>query len=147
VSIIYLDTSALLKQYIQENKSEAVEELLGLAAGLGTSIITYTEMAAAMSRATRMGAFPSAEAQAAWKDFLTDWTSLTRLKVSAQITARAATLAWEYGLRGYDALHFASALVWQENLEIPVTLATFDRELWLAAQKAGMDVWPGNFYS
>ena len=147
MSIIYLDTSALLKQYIQENQSEAVEELLGLATGLGTSIITHTEMASAMSRATRLGAFPPAEAQAAWKDFLTDWASLTRLKVSAQVTTRAATLAWEYGLRGYDALHFASALVWQENLEMPVTLATFDRELWLAAQKAGMTAWPENLYS
>jgi uncharacterized protein len=142
VLIIYLDTSALLKRYIQENGSEEVGKLLGLADGLGSSSITHTEMAAAMSRATRMGAFPQEEAQAAWKDFLTDWASLTRLKVSAPLIERAAALAWEYGLRGYDAIHLASALVWQDSLEMPVTLATFDRELWLAAQKAGMTVWP-----
>ena len=54
----------------------------------------------------------------------------------------AAHLAWEYGLRGYDATHFAAALIWQEMLEMPVTLATFDRELWLVAKKAGLAVWP-----
>jgi len=42
----------------------------------------------------------------------------------------------------YDAVHLASALLWQEKLNMPVTLATFDRELWLAGQKSGMEVWP-----
>ena len=45
-------------------------------------------------------------------------------------------------MRGYDATHFAAALTWQEIIEMPVTLGTFDRELWLAAKKAGMAVWP-----
>ena len=55
---------------------------------------------------------------------------------------RASRLAWEHGLRGYDAMHFSAALIWQETLETPITLATFDRELWLAAEKMGMTVWP-----
>jgi predicted nucleic acid-binding protein len=67
---------------------------------------------------------------------------LVRLDVSWQIAKRAAALAWEYGLRGYDAMHFASALGWQDAIDMPVTLATYDRDLWRAAQKAGMQVWP-----
>jgi len=58
------------------------------------------------------------------------------------LVARADSLAWEYGLRGYDAVHLASALLWQEALGEPVTLATFDKPLWEAAQQAGMGVWP-----
>ena len=140
--IIYLDTSALLKQYIQEAGSEDVEKLLASTEGTGTNQLTYVEMASAISRAVRMELISADEAQLTWEDFLVDWELLVRLDTSGQITKRAATLAWEHGLRGYDAIHLASALTWQDAIDTPVTLATYDRELWSAAQKAGMDVWP-----
>lgn len=140
--IIYLDTSALLKTYIQEDSSEKVVGLLNAIDGAGTSVITQAEMASAISRASRMGAFSPGDAQAAWNAFLDDWSSVTRLTVSFQLVERAATLAWEHGLRGYEAIHLASALTWQEVIETPVTLATFDRELWQAAKRAGLGPWP-----
>ena len=39
-------------------------------------------------------------------------------------------------------VHLASALTRQENLGERVTLATFDRDLWLAVGAAGLAVWP-----
>ena len=140
--IIYLDTSALLKRYIQESGSQEVAQLLASVEAAGTSLLTYAEMASAFSRAVRMKIISAEEAQATWEDFLLDWDRLVRLEISGPLTKRAAVLAWEHGLRGYDALHFASALTWQEAVETPVTLATYDRELWSAAQQAGMGVWP-----
>ncbi len=53
-------------------------------------------------------------------------------------------MAWDYGLRGYDAVHLASALYWQESLRQRVVLATFDRELWRAGEAAGLGVWPSS---
>jgi prevent-host-death family protein len=50
--------------------------------------------------------------------------------------------AEEYGLRGYDSVHLAAALLWQERVGYPVVLATFDAELWQAAHRAGLEVWP-----
>jgi len=141
--IIYLDTSALLKQYIQEAGSEEVETLLASADSTGTSLLTYVEMASAISRAVRMDLVPAEEAQVTWEDFLVDWELLVRLDASGQITKRAATLAWEHGLRGYDAMHLSSALTWQDAIDTHVTVATYDRDLWLAARKAGLLVWPG----
>ncbi len=111
--IIYLDTSALLKQYIQEAGSEEVAKLLASADSTGTNSLTYVEMASAISRAVRMKLVSADEAQTTWEDFLVDWELLVRLDVSGQITKRAAALAWEHGLRGYDAVHFASTLTWQ----------------------------------
>jgi predicted nucleic acid-binding protein len=140
--IIYLDTSALLKQYIQETGSDEVIKLLGGASSNGTNLLTYAEMASAITRSVRMGLISEDEAQTTWGDFLIDWELLVRLEVSWQITKRAAALAWEYGLRGYDAMHFASAMGWQDAIDMPVTLATYDRTLWTAAQKSGMEVWP-----
>lgn len=147
MSIIYLDTSALLKLYIQENQSDAVRTLVTEASGAGTSMLTYTEMAAAMARAERMRILTADSARKAWDSFLKDWPELTRLKLSAALTERAAGLAWEHGLRGYDAMHLAAALTWQDALGEPVLLATFDRLLWNAGQKAGVPVWPDTLVS
>jgi predicted nucleic acid-binding protein len=140
--ISYLDTSALIKSYVREDNSEEVVRLLGDIEGVGTSVITYAEMASAMARGARMGAFSPDDARAAWEDFLADWSGITRLKVAQGVLERAAAVAWEHGLRGYDAMHLASALAWQETIETPVALATFDRELWLAAQRGGLEAWP-----
>jgi uncharacterized protein len=140
--IIYLDTSALLKQYIQETGSEDVEKLLDSADSTGTNLLTLVETASTISRAVRMKLVSEDEGLTTWEEFLVDWEHLVRLEVTGQITKRAATLAWQQGLRGYDAMHFASALTWQEAIDAPVTLATYDRDLWSAAQRSGMEVWP-----
>jgi hypothetical protein len=51
---------------------------------------------------------------------------------------RAGFLSWEHVLRGYDPMHLAATNTWQERIESPVTLATFDRELWHASRKHGL---------
>jgi predicted nucleic acid-binding protein len=142
MAILYLDTSALVKQYVQESASNDVQKLIRTADHSGTSLITRAEMAAAMARATRMKLIPLSEGEAAWNEFLTDWSSISRLRVSRQIIDRAGVFAWEYPLRGYDAVHLASAVLWQETLETQITLATFDRELWSAGAQIGLTVWP-----
>ena len=142
MSILYLDTSALVKQYVREAGSREVQNLIKSAEHAGTSLIARTEMAAAFSRAVRMKLLSSDEGGSSWNQFLTDWGSLSRLRVSGQIIDRAADLAWDYSLRGYDAVHLASAVLWQETLETRITLATFDRELWSAGSRAGLTLWP-----
>jgi predicted nucleic acid-binding protein len=147
MSITYLDTSALLKLYIQEDHSEEVNLLVKTAEGAGTSILAYAEMAAALSRATRTRLIPEKAARTAWGNFLSDWPEFTRLKLSTALIERAAKLAWDFGLRGYDAIHLAAALTWQNALEEPVLLATFDRVLWSASERAGIAVWPQELFS
>jgi hypothetical protein len=39
-------------------------------------------------------------------------------------------------------VHLACALVWYEALDEPVTLATYDRELWRGAKASGLVPWP-----
>ena len=53
------------------------------------------------------------------------------------MVARADDLAFQHGLRGYDAVHLASALAWAEALEETITFATFDVQLWRAAAEHG----------
>jgi predicted nucleic acid-binding protein len=140
--ILYLDSSALVKRYVREAGSDEVQRLIAQADAVGTGLVSRAEVAAALARAGRMGLVERGEAEAALLAFRADWPRLARIQLTEPLLARADALAWDYGLRGYDAVHLASALYWQESLRRPVTLATYDRELWRAGAAVGLDAWP-----
>ena len=140
--IVYLDASALVKRYVAEAGSAEVALLIAQAGAVGTAILSRAEVAAALAKAVRMKVLPQAGALAALKVFSAEWEDLVRLQMTEVLVARAAALAWEHGLRGYDAAHLASAMFWQDMLGEQVTVATYDRQLWAAARAAGLAAWP-----
>jgi predicted nucleic acid-binding protein len=140
--ILYLDTSALVKRYVVEAGSQEVIALIEQAETVGSAVLTQVEMASALAKAVRLHWVAYSDAQTAWHDFLEHWPAFIRLSVTSVILERASHLAWQHGLRGYDAVHLAAALFWQDTLGDPVTLAAFDRQLWESAQRVGMIVWP-----
>ncbi len=140
--ILYLDSSALVKRYVTETGSAEVEQVIAEAAVVGTGLISRAEVSAAFSKGVRVGALTSELAMIALKAFRTDWEDLVRIQVSEAVVARADTLAWDHGLRGYDAIHLAMALVWQEIMGEHITLASFDRQLWAASGQVGLVPFP-----
>ena len=142
--IVYVDASALVKRYVAEAGSVEVDALIGSAQVVGTGIISRAEVAAALGRSVRMEIITREGAAKALQVFSADWESLIRLPVTETLVARAGLLALEQVLRGYDAMHLATALTWRETLGEEITLATFDRELWHGAQATGLTPWPNN---
>jgi len=140
--IVYLDASALIKRYVAETGSAAVGKLIDQAEALGTSVISRAEVSAALAKAVRLKFVTRDAAASAMKQFAADWPHFIRLQLTENLVARAASLAWEQGLRGYYAVHLATALVWHETLGQPVLVATFDRQLWQGAQATGLIAWP-----
>jgi uncharacterized protein len=140
--ILYADTSALVKKYVEEVGSDLVMAFFDQHPVIGTAALTQVEMAAAMSKATRLGWVEAAEIAIVWQDFLAHWPAYTRLPVSAGLLERAAALAWRHGLRAYDLVHLASALGWKELAGEQVIFACFDKNLLKAAQQEGLQVWP-----
>jgi len=39
-------------------------------------------------------------------------------------------------------VHLAAALLWQESINFPISVATFDTNLWEAAGNVGLQYWP-----
>jgi uncharacterized protein len=144
--ILYLDASALVRRYISDVSTPQVEALIAGSDVIGTSLISRAEVAAALARAGRRGMLPRDQAEAALLVFRAQWPRLARLQLTEPLLVRADGLAWDYGLRGYDAVHLAAALFWQETLREPVTLATFDHELWQVGQAAGLTPWPPSLH-
>ena len=140
--IAYLDSSALVKRYLVERGSRETIELTSQAEMTATSIISRAEVAAGLAKAVRVGVVADNVARKAQRSFAGDWSDLLRVPVTEALAERAEILAWEHGLRGYDAVHLASSLAWQESAGQEIVLATFDQQLWEAAKRTGLKAWP-----
>ena len=140
--IVYFDASALVKRYIAEAASVSVDALIAQANVMGTGLISRAEVSAALAKAARMNWLTREAAVKAVQSFRAEWSDVIGVEITEAVVARADTLAWDHGLRGYDAVHLACALLWQEAIGETITLATFDRQLWDAAQQVGLGVWP-----
>ena len=140
--ILYFDTSALVKQYVYERGSDEVADILGYAELAGSSSIARVEMEAALAKYVRMSLLAETDAQEAVTIFRQDWELLAQLMPDEDILNLASELVWRYALRGYDAIHLATALKWQSVILYSVTFATFDKRLWRAAVDAGLTPFP-----
>ena len=134
--ILYLDTSALVKVFVEESHSPEVRTAAKLAGACATSRIAYVEFFSALARREREGLEPS-KPQDIRDSFETAWPGLMLVEVSRIITVRAAGFARLHALRAFDAIHLASA---QEIYETApdMVFACFDDRLNLGARAQGM---------
>ncbi len=145
MTLLYLDTSALFKCYVEEDESEIVLDRIADAPVVGTALITRVEVAAALAKAVRDDRMEPSEASGAERDFLDDWADFTRIGLTDDLAARAGDIAWKHGLRGYDAAQLAAALAWRdatEDAEGEIVFACFDNHLRRAARTEGLETWP-----
>ncbi len=140
--IAYFDASALVKRHFKERGSRETLDFAARADVVATSLISRAEVAAALTKAVRAKLLEEDEARQAQRAFAAQWPDIARVPVTEALVSRAETLAWEYGLRGYDAIQLASAVLFQESLGTAVRLATYDKQLWDAARRAGFEPWP-----
>jgi predicted nucleic acid-binding protein len=145
--ILYLDASALVKRYVSERGSNEVVALTAAAEAVATSLVSRAEVAAALARAVRLGVLDHDDGRRAQRQFSREWPDLVRVPLTESLVSRAETLAWDHGLRGYDAVRLAAALTWQDSIGQDVVVATFDRQLWETAPRAGLRAWPEKLIS
>ena len=142
--VLYFDTSALVKQYVLEVGSDEVADILGMAQLAGSSAVAKVELEAALAKYVRMSALSLDDAKEIAALFRFDWELLMQLGLSDSVVALASELVWQYALRGFDAIHLATAIRWQEAISHPITFATFDKKLWQAAGEVGLEPFPAN---
>ena len=107
---LYLDTSSLVKLYVDEPGSDEVRGLVDRATVVATSVIAYAEARSALARLRREGALPPAAFTSIKRVLDKDWPSYLTLDVTEAISQAAGDLAEQYRLRGYDSVHLASFL-------------------------------------
>ena len=136
--ILYLDTSALVKLFLEEAHSAEVRTAARLAGICGTSRIAYVEFLSSLARREREG-LDAKVAQGIRETFEGTWPDLMVVEVSRTITVRASALARTHALRAYDAVHLACAQEIQETAP-DLVFGCFDDRLNLAALAQGMRI-------
>lgn len=136
--ILYLDTSSLVKLYIEEIGSPEVRDLVESADSVATSVVAFAEARSAFARLAREGLLDVDELAAVRDGFRRDWDSFLKVRVLKRIYERAGELAEEHALRGFDALHLASYLELVDGAadEEEVRFSAFDSRLSAAAAEA-----------
>ena len=137
--ILYLDTSTLVKVFMDEPGAATIIELVQGARQLTTSVVAHAEGRAAFARLRRMGDITGAEARRLAEQFEADWPRLSAIQVEDGLARRAGELADRFNLRGFDAIHLASfeLVLERAGSEDEVMFSTADDNLARAARKLG----------
>ena len=152
--MLYVDSSALLKHYVQEVGTDALKAKLQehsrYAPGVLISDIGYAEVLATFARRLRENPLLIGETNRLGAEFQYDWLfRLTRVELDIGVLGYIHDLVRKHPLRGADAIHLASALWLRDTLKLdskmrlaggPLIFATSDNQLKNAARVVGLDV-------
>jgi uncharacterized protein len=127
----YIDSSALLKRYVDEADSDRAEALLAADTGLVTGRHTLVEVRRNLARLLRGTALSVAR-----RTFMEDLAAISVVEIDHATAELAATIAEQTGVRTLDALHLGAATRVGQGM----TFLTFDVRQSSAAKALGFRV-------
>ena len=124
-----MDSSSIVKLYINEPGSEETANSFNSADGVATSLVAYPEVRAAFARLLRERKITRRLLQRLVQDFDAGWQGFYAVAVTESIVRTAGLLAERHALTGFDAIHLASALALRDRQIDNVDLSTGDERL------------------
>jgi predicted nucleic acid-binding protein len=147
VSVYYLDTSALVKRYVEEPGSDRVRSICDPSSGpvLVASHLAIAEMISALTRQVREGALVTPDYVRLRDAFRHDCLhQYAILPVSEDIVDHACRMLEQHTLRALDAIHLATALAAHRSFTtggLPdLAFVAADTRLLQAAAAEGLEV-------
>jgi predicted nucleic acid-binding protein len=137
----YLDTSALVPLLVAEPSSAACRRFWDDADVVVTSRLSYVETAAALAQARRLDRISNRTHRASLRALDALWAEIAAVEVDDGLVRDAAELAHRHNLRGYDAVHCASA---RQLAADDLVAAAGDRQLLQAWLAVGVDTYDTN---
>ena len=128
---LYVDSSALLKRYVDEPDSDRAVELLASDPTLVTGRHTIVEVRRSLAQLLA----PS-DASAARASFTNDLATFAIVEIDAATCELAATIAEQTGVRSLDSIHLGAA----RRLGTAIDFLTFDVRQAVAARALGFRV-------
>jgi uncharacterized protein len=149
--MLYLDSSALIKRYVQEEGSKAVASRFETGEKLYTSVLSYAEVHAAIGRKYRDKELNTDQKERLVDDFLDDWLfSLSILELTTAAMSALPALCEQYSLKASEAVHLSAAFWLKDAIRLRakrfddgggiVEFGVSDRRLGEAALKCGFQV-------
>lgn len=132
--MIYIDSSALVKRYVEEAGSGAVDRLLADHPYVATSRLAYPEILSALNRKRRAREIPLRILDELTEAFESDWSKLFVLEFDDALLPVIKAAIRRHAIRGADAVHLASAMWLRSVLKEDVVFACADAKLLEAAK-------------
>jgi predicted nucleic acid-binding protein len=138
---LYFETSALVKLFLQDPEADIARDLWDDADLVTTGRIAYPEARAALASAQRLGRITASELDSAKSKLTRLWAQVQVVDLDEPFASSAGDLAESHALRGFDAVHLATALALDDESLI---VATWDADLRTAALETGLRVAPAS---
>ncbi|HWQ70023.1 MAG TPA: type II toxin-antitoxin system VapC family toxin [Patescibacteria group bacterium] len=136
----YLDTSALIKRFVAEKGSPLVQTLVKRKGPIATAKIAYAEVYAGFTRKLREGHLSDTQYALACRQFEADWQAYIRVELHDDTLFLARDLIRRHPLKGFDAVHLASAISLKNALGEDITFAAADERLLRAAEAEDLKI-------
>ena len=140
--IAYMDTSILVKNYLEEAGSPEASRLWREVDTVIVSRVAYAEAICALHRKKRQGRLSDDVFTAACRAFRRDWYTLDHVEVSPDLDVVIDRVSARHPLRGFDVIHLASALMFRERTQDDFLFASADQRLRRAADAEGLQTFP-----
>ena len=141
MTLVYFDSSALVKLVLEEPGTPLAAELWDACDGALSSRLAYPEVRAALAASARNHELDADEllnAERAWEEF---WGATRKVELTSDVEQSAGRLASSHALRGADAVHLASALAIADD---DLIVAVWDRRLHGGVLASGIRVAPAS---
>jgi predicted nucleic acid-binding protein len=138
--ILYLDTSALVKLYVDEAHSAFIRQSASEAVARVSHEIAYVECCAAFARRREDGSLAAADHARCRRQLDDDWERFSVIAVTTELMRQAARRSEEHVLRAYDSIHLAAAeaAAGVASGRTGFAFSAFDARLTQAAQARGL---------
>lgn len=135
--IVYFDTSAILPLVVEEPGTPVSTYLWEEADEVVSTRLIIVEAAAALAKSVRVRRHRPDDLPDLLEEARLMIADTTLIDVASDVVDRAADLAVARGLRGYDAVHLATATKLRAR---DLVFATGDQKLLTAAEEEGLTV-------
>lgn len=136
--ILFCDTSALVKLYIDEECSDMMQTLATSASAMAVCRIAWAESMAALARRSRECPADAAAIAAARVRLQVDWPRYAIIEITQPLVELAGDYADTFALRGCDSVQLAAARTLQASADEALYFACFDARLNNAARVLAM---------
>lgn len=138
--MIYFDSSALVKRYIEEHGTEKVKSLIALNEEIITSKLTYPEMLSAFNIKYKTGEINSELYNNKVAEFIVDWDYFHVIEFDDGLLPIIKSIIHKYHLRGADSIQLSSALWFNDSLKEEIIFVSSDIDLLKAAESEGLQI-------
>ncbi len=133
----YFDSSALVKRFLLEKGSPVVRRLCR-EGRIATATVAYAEIHSVLARKRRERHLAESDYRRASLQFDKDWNGYVLVQLVPDVLSLARDLVRRQPLRGFDAIHLASALTLKAAIGEDLAFVAADQTLLEAAQAEGL---------